>query len=294
MSTPEPPPYPGDTGPEGSNDLPSYGSVQPPSEPPQAGGPPGGSVPPPPPPPPPPGAPPEPPGPTGSFSPPDAIAWGWRKFTENVGPILIAALVAVAITVLVGIVGSIITALLGGGPMGDVNNMRTQFEMGFGDQTGGWADVPAQILQSVVGTALGAVFAKAALDVADGQPFNLFAAFGKINFVNVIVLSLIVGAATVVGLFLCVLPGLAVMFLTYLSTYALVDGDGQSPIDAIKTSVRLISANLAESFLLALLNVLVIIAGVIARCVGLFVALPVTVLATAYAYRAFSGRPVAA
>jgi uncharacterized membrane protein len=77
-----------------------------------------------------------------------------------------------------------------------------------------------------------------------------------------------------------------------LATYALVDGDGQSPIDAIKTSGRLVSANVGSSLLLAILNFLVIIAGVIALCVGLFVAIPITILATAYAYRTFSGRPV--
>jgi uncharacterized membrane protein len=286
MSTPEPPSYPGDPKPEGAGDLPSYGSIQPPP-----GGPEG--TPPPPPPPPPPGAPVGPPGPI-DFSAPEAIAWGWRKFTENVGPVLIAGLATLGIVLVAGVVGAAITALLGGETPRVGFDTAPGMGMGLAEQTPGWEAIPSQVLQTVVGTAVSAVFAKAALEVADGKPFNLFAAFGKVNFGNVIVLSLIVGAATILGFVLCILPGIVVAFLTYLATYALVDGDGQSPIEAIKSSVRLISSNVANSLLLAVLNILVVIAGAIALCVGLFVALPVTVLATAYAYRAFTGRPVAA
>ena len=285
MSTPEPPPYPGDPQPEGGNDLPSYGSLQPPND--------FGSTPPPPP-PPPPGPPVGPPGAADAFSPPDAIAWAWRKFTENVGPILLAGLVALGIFLVVGVVGTILTTMLGGETPRLGLDSAPGMGMGLTDQTPGLAEIPSQLLQMVVGTAVSAVFAKAALEVADGQRFDLFAAFGKVNFVNVAILSVLVGVATIIGFVLCILPGIVVMFLTYLATYALVDGEGQSPIEAIKTSARLVSSNVGASLLLAVLNFLVLIAGVLALCVGLFVAIPVTVLATAYAYRAFSGRPVAA
>lgn len=282
MSTPEPPPYPGDPQPEGTNDLPSYGSVQPPGDT-------GGAAPPPPPPPAGPGAPLT----SGGFSAPEAIAWGWRRFTENVGPVLLAALFAVAVFIAVGVVGTLVTAVLGG------NSPRMGFDQGFGmgfgmaEQTPGFADIPSQVLQNVAGAMVSALFAKAALDVADGAPFNLFGAFGRLNFVNVLVLGLLLGIATTIGFLLCILPGIVIAFLTFLSTYALVDGEGQSPIEAIKTSYRLVTANLGESLLLILLCILVVIAGALALCVGLLVALPVTTLATAYAYRWFSGRPVA-
>lgn len=286
MSTPEPPPYPGDPKPEGTGDLPSYGSIQPP---------PGSaeSTPPPPPPPPPPGAPVGPPGPV-AFSAPEAIGWGWRKFTQNVGPILLGVLAVGGVFLVVMVIGTVITMALGGETPRVGLETGPGMGMGLTDSTPGAAEIPAQLLQMVAGTAVGAVFAKAVLEVADGQPFNLFGAVGKINWLNVLLLSLIVGAATTVGLILCVIPGLVIMFLTYLATYALVDGDGQSPIEAIKQSVSLVSANVANSLLLAILNILVLIAGAIALCVGLLVAGPVTALATAYAYRAFSGRPVAA
>ena len=94
MTTNEPPPYPGDSEPgatpppSGSgesptSDLPSYGSVPPPA----------GETPPPPPPPPP-----APGGSAEGFSATDAIGWGWRKFTENVGPILLGVLIVFVVT----------------------------------------------------------------------------------------------------------------------------------------------------------------------------------------------------
>lgn len=274
MSTPEPPPFPGDSTPESSGDLPSYGSVPPP---PDAPGGPGGSVPPPPPPPPP-----TPPSYTQEFSPAEAIAWGWRKFTENTGPVILAMLVLLGVTLVLGFVSS----MLGGGfSAGGPTPGEFQIE------STGPGQFVAQLIQSAVSIMLGGVAAKAALEVTEGKPFDFFGAFGKVNIVQLLIAGVLVGIATLIGFVLLIIPGLIIMFLTYLTTYAIVDGD-RSAIDGIKHSVKLISDNVGSALLLALLNILVVIAGAIALCVGLIVAIPVTMFATAYAYRSFNGQPV--
>ncbi|HKY57712.1 MAG TPA: hypothetical protein VJL80_06720 [Aeromicrobium sp.] len=274
MSTPEPPPFPGDSTPESSGDLPSYGSVPPP---PDAPGGPGGSVPPPPPPPPP-----APPSYTQEFSPAEAIAWGWRKFTENTGPVILAMLVLLGVTLVLGFVSS----MLGGGfSAGGPTPGEFQIE------STGPGQFVAQLIQSAVSIMLGGVAAKAALEVTEGKPFDFFGAFGKVNIVQLLIAGVLVGIATLIGFVLLVIPGLIIMFLTYLTTYSIVDGD-RSAIDGIKHSVKLISDNVGSALLLALLNILVVIAGAIALCVGLIVAIPVTMFATAYAYRSFNGQPV--
>jgi uncharacterized membrane protein len=274
MSTPEPPPYPGDSNSgdqnSGSSDLPTYGSVPAPETP--------GAVPPPP-----------PPGPapvvSGPFSAPDAIAWGWSKFSQNVGPVLIASVVIFGASIVLGILTS---ALTGGfsqtSPMGPGS-------LSFSAMSAG--SFVGQLIQTVVGLVLTGVAAKAALEVADGKPYDFFGAFGKVNYLNLIVGSLLVGLVVLVGFILLVIPGLIALFLTYLTTYSLVD-DGKSPIDAIKHSVSLVSANLGGAFVLAILNVVVVIAGFIALCVGVLVAVPVTMFSSAYAYRFFNGQPIAA
>ncbi len=71
-------------------------------------------------------------------------------------------------------------------------------------------------------------------------------------------------------------------------------GQGQSPIDALKSSYELVRANLAET---ALLYILVSVAASIgaALCgVGMLVAVPLGMLATAFMYRRLQGQPVAA
>lgn len=253
--------------------MPSYGSVPPPPDPP--GGP-GGPVPPPPPPPAPPSY------SAQGFSAPEAIAWGWRKFTENVGAVILAMLAILAISLVLGFVGN----MLGGGFT--ANGTPGQFQL----ESAGVGELLAQLLQSVVSIVLGGVAAKAALEVTEGKPFDFFGAFGRVNLVQLVLAALIVGIATLIGFILLIVPGLIVMFLTYLTTYAVVDAD-RSAIEGIKHSVRLTTQNVGPALMLGALNVLVVIAGVIALCVGLIVALPVTIFATAYAYRAFNGQPVA-
>jgi uncharacterized membrane protein len=257
--------------------MPAYGSVPPP---PDAPGGPGGAVPPPPPPPPPP---PAPPSSAAGFSAPEAIAWGWRKFTENVGAVILAVLAILAIYIVVGIA----SWALGGG-----FSARSPMQGPLQFESAGPGQFLAQLIQSVVGITLGGVAAKAALEVTEGKPFDFFAAFGKVNLVQLIIAAVLVGFATILGFVLLVIPGLIVVFLTFLTTYAIVDDD-KSAIDGIKHSVKLASENVGDALLLLLFNFLVIIAGVIALCVGLVVAVPVTVFATAYAYRSFNGQPIA-
>lgn len=150
------------------------------------------------------------------------------------------------------------------------------------------------ILANIVIIVGGAVIARGALDVASGEPFDFGAAFGKINVANVIIASIIVSVLVAVGLILLVIPGVVAAFLTYFTQYFIVDDQAVSPIEAIGNSVKLVSANVGDSLLLAVLNLLVLVAGAIALGVGLLVAYPVVILASAYAYRKFHGQPVAA
>ena len=277
MTTNEPPPYPGDSDPaptppppgsgeSPTSDLPSYGSVPPPA----------GETPPPPPPPPP-----APGGSAEGFSATDAIGWGWRKFTENVGPILLGVLIVFVVTVVANILAGIASGG-GGSPFGPD---AMEFSV---------AGFLANIVATAVSVVLSAVFARAALDVVDGRPFDFMGAFGRLNFVNVLIAALLVSVIVTIGFILLIIPGLVALFLTYFTTLFVVDDDAESPVKAVGDSVKLISSNVGDSLLLALLSILVLIAGAIALLVGLIVAYPVTALAAAYAYRSFRGQPVAA
>lgn len=275
MTTHEPPPPPDDSEPEGSpppgdsgesatSGLPSYGSVTPPE---------GSAPPPPPPPPPPPGAPDQ------AFSAPDAIGWGWRKFTAQPLPIIIGGAV--------WLIAYFLVSFVGGAAAG-------QSAYGMGGMGFSLSALVLGIVVATVAFTVGAFVARGALDVADGRDFDLGAAIGKVNVVNVVITALLVAVATQIGLLLLVIPGIVVSFLCWFALFYVVEDDATSPVDAITESVKLVSSRVGDSLLLALLGFLVMIAGAIALVVGLAVAYPIVLLASAYAYRRFRGQPVAA
>ncbi|MCW2751883.1 MAG: hypothetical protein JWR83_2993 [Aeromicrobium sp.] len=279
MTTNEPPPYPGDSNPA-SNDLPSYGSVPvPPSEQPPAATP-TGSVPPPP-----PGGTPPPLVPGGSsFSAGDAIGYGWRKFGQNAGPILLATLLLIVASIAVSAIAGAITG------SGFDGTAMTTDGGSIGFSAGG---LVAQIITSVVGFIIGAGITRGALDITEGRKFNLAAAFGKLNLGNVLLTSLLVGIVEAIGFALLFIPGVIVAFFTIFAVYFVVDKD-TSPIESVTSSFNLIKANAGDTILMILLSIAVVILGVIALCVGIFVAIPVVTIGWAYAYKTFLGEPVAA
>lgn len=268
MTTNEPPPVPTDP-PSPTSDLPSYGSVPLP---------PSGSVPPPP-----PGGMPPPVPAGGSFSPADAIAYGWRKFGQNAGPILLAALLLIVVSVAVSLIAGAVTG------SGFDSSAMTTDNGSIGFSASGFI---AQIITSVVSFIIGAGITRGALDITEGHKFNLATAFGKLNVINVVLTSLLVGIMTAVGFVLLVIPGLLVTFFTIFAIYFVVDKD-TSPVESVKSSFNLIKANLGSTILMILLSIAVVILGLIALCVGVFVAIPVVTIAWAYAYKTFLGEPVA-
>ncbi len=285
MTTNDPPQYPGaDPGDSDSTNRPPDGSgVSEPSGPPSYGSapPPEGGQPPPPP-PPPPSTPGRYDGTDRAFSAPDAISWGWAKFKENVGQLLLAVLIIIGVAIVVGIVSSIIAPSNGMYGTGG-------FELSVGSLIG---SLIVNAIGGAVEFVVSVAIARAVIDVTEGQKFEIGPAFGRINVANAAIAGLILGALYAIGFALFFLPGLIVAFFAYFTSYFVAEGT--SPVDAIKESFGLVAANLGDSLLLAILSILVIIAGVIALCVGIFVAIPITMLAAGYAYRKFRGQPVAA
>jgi hypothetical protein len=241
--------------------------------------PPAGETPPPP--PPPPSA---PGGSAEEFSAPAAIGWGWEKFKDNVGQSLLTMLIFVVVSAVLGGIASLITS--GGGMMYPGG---TSLDLNGGDLV--WTFI-VSVLVSAATYVVTVAIARATIDVTNGESLDIGGAFGKISMPNALVAGLIVGALTQIGFTLFVLPGIIVTFFAYFTAYFVADG--ASPVDGLQKSFSLIGANIGNALILAILSIGVIILGVIALCVGVFVAAPVTFFASAYAYRRFQGQAVAA
>src|SRR5690606_15383795 len=90
------------------------------------------------------------------------------------------------------------------------------------------------------------------------------------------------------GLIGFIIGAFVVAFFLYWTQYFVVDRN-MTATDAIVSSFNAIKSDGGNLFTLAVLNVLILVVGALALFVGLFVAIPVTTLASVYAYRAITG-----
>ncbi len=292
--------------PEEPNQDPGLGGASPdPSSPSSPPPPPGGQYPPPPPPggqyppPPPPGGqypPPPPPGgqypppPSGAYSgyppvnastsrPPfsatEALGYGWRGFTANIGPLIAIALVLLVISL--------------------ASNLVTR-----GVDT--WLlSLTVSILVLFIQLVISLGLIRAALIIVDGGRPTIDDVLSARDVGPYILASVIVYSAVLIGAIFCLLPGLVVGFLLYFYGYAIVDrkvdavttAPKADPIGAIRASFEVVTRNVGPIILVALLCIVANVVGALLCLVGLLVSLPVTFLASAYTWRYFSGGRIA-
>ncbi|RYP87201.1 hypothetical protein EKO23_06205 [Nocardioides guangzhouensis] len=223
------------------------------------------------------GAPPSGPGP---YSPTDAIAYGFNKFKDNAGAFLLLALIAIGTSFAISIVGGIITG-------GDALFTWDQNGFDFNPLAG-----IVNILSQIAYTLFGAALIRGAFDAVDGREVSVGSMFERWDKLQIIVVALIVSVLTTIGLVLCLLPGFAVIFLTWFAAYFVVDR-GEDAVSALKSSFQFTTSNFGTVFVFALLGFLVFLLGLIACVVGLLVAYPTVAIGAAYTYRRLQNQPTA-
>lgn len=87
-----------------------------------------------------------------------------------------------------------------------------------------------------------------------------------------------------VGFVLLIIPGIILALTFGLGKYLVIDR-GLGPVEALKESRRITKGSRLKLFLLMLVIILLNIVGTIAFLVGLFVTVPVSLLALVHAYR---------
>ena len=323
MSEPPVPPSnfppPGNVPPPGSYPPPPPGAYPPPppgyGPPPGWGPPPPGAYPPPPPgayPPPgfypPPGSyPPPPPAEGGYFPPPpgfgppvnrysvgEGLSWAWQKFSKNAVPLVVATLVFWLIGFLLNLASGQVLQAVSPETFTEYDTPGGILETTTSTMSGsGFAVlILATIVQILVKGAIASAGYGGLLDIANGQQVSIGSFFRPRNIVAVVVAGLIVDILTIVGLFACILPGLAVMVFTWFTTVAIVDRN-LSPIDGIKASVDVVKKNFGSVLLAGLTFFALILVGALLCGVGLLVTVPVAYLLLVYTYRRLSGGSVA-
>lgn len=309
-SDPNQPPTP--PGGEGVTPPPAQPPTGPPAPPPPLAG---GQVPPAAPPPgpgaPPPGAvPPGYPAAAGvpqntGFSVSNAFTFGWKKFQENLGPWIIAALVAWLIMVVLFGIYVVFTSVATAGATITSNPVTGQVEIS-GGGTAAWFLIVGPLwtaLIMLVEIIIGAQFVRAALETArKGKiEFEVFTRTENLPSVVIgaIILAVIyfilglIGIIPILGWLVLFIGTIVVAFFSQFFVYFILDKSA-SPVDGIRQSVTFVNQNLATIIVLFLASMVALFIGAILCGIGLLVAIPVTVMAHAYTYRYLTGEGVSA
>lgn len=300
---------------------------QPPATPPPPPGPPPAAPPPPPGPPPgqPPAAPPPPPGGYGAPPPPpqppappggygapppqgytpyqgapvagqqgnidigSAFSWAIKKFQQYLVPILVLGAFVFAVR--------LVQALVSGAIIDAVSPEECS--------TGFFGEVCARSFwQAMVGAIVVAIIfgildflvrigiTRAALKTTVGKAPEISDITTGENLGPYILTAIVTGLAIIVGLVLCIIPGLIAAFLLAFAPLLALD-KGMGVGEAIKKSVEMTTQNVVPCILLAIINAVAAFLSGILFGVFAIVVVPLALLITAHVYRQILTEPIA-
>lgn len=194
----------------------------------------------------------------------DALNYGWKAFTNQVGFFIGLVLVSA----LVFIVPDLIIQSI------------------FGNT--GVASFILKILLRIVAIFVVMVITRFSLDIYDrgaADTSRISSLFGLL--LPYLGGRILAGLIVFLGLILLIIPGIFAAYVLYFVGYLIVDR-GLGPITALKESHRVTDGNKLDLFLFSLALLVINILGMIPLGLGLFITIPVSIMATAYVYRQVS------
>lgn len=147
-----------------------------------------------------------------------------------------------------------------------------------------FAYIILNVVMFIVNSIIAMGLIKVTLELIDKKKPKFSDLFYVKPLVNFILGSLIRGVITFIGFILFIIPGIIFSIRLQYVTYLIVDKN-LSPVEAVKKSWNMTKGNTWNLFFLGILLFLVNILGVILLLVGLFITVPLTMLATAFVYR---------
>lgn len=123
---------------------------------------------------------------------------------------------------------------------------------------------------------------RAVLDVLDGEPVR--GPYAGWRLTAVLPTALLLATALTVATVFLVLPAIVLMFLTRYAVLFVVDRR-LNPFEAVLASARLVTSRVTSELGFAVRSVLLLLLGAAACGIGLYVAVPVVLVAQALRYR---------
>jgi hypothetical protein len=196
-----------------------------------------------------------------------AISYGWNKFTQNVGPLIVAYLLILVVAAIINGIGFAIDSFV----LRLIINLIAIF-------------IVAAISFGLV---------RISLKIVNGQPVEISDAMPSgPQVVPYALTAILVQIIVTIGLYLCVIPGLIAALFLWFAQFAVIDENLQ-PGDAIKRSIDLVKPHWGGVLGFMVVAVLINVVGAILCLVGLLVTAPLTTVAAAHVFKSLKGEPVA-
>lgn len=194
-----------------------------------------------------------------------ALGYGWNKFVQYIGQIILIVLVIFVIQGIFFAISRIIGA----------DNSVGALVVGQAVAIVGW----------VIGLILQAGLIRAGLAITNGQAPEVGMLFQTANLGSFIIATILVGLLFFVGFLACCVGMIVVAIFTLFYGYFVIDRSAQ-PVDSISSSFRLVKDNLGQVILFAIVVFFL-------NLITCGLAVGVTQIATAHAYRSLTGQPIA-
>jgi len=212
------------------------------------------------------------------WSPVEAVTYGFEKVkADPAGLILPIFAVAVAQGVPNGVFGAVASAL----------------EQNDAPGIGAGVRFVSMIVGVLITAFLTGGMLSFLLKVVRGEEYALGDVFsGGRFFVPMLIVSIVTGFASGVGMMLCVVPGIIVALGLQFSSLLVVDR-GLDPIEAVKESWRITEGHKMNLFIYALIGIGVVIAGFMVCCIGVIGSQTILAVGTVFIYDRIAGGGVA-
>jgi len=198
----------------------------------------------------------------GSFS------YGWGKFSQYAGALIVAVLVMWVLNLIVQAIGFAFDSLV----------LRLVFGL------------LAVLVSAVASFGLTNV----SLKIVNGQPVEISDAFPTGPRVGAYAITaILIQIIVTIGLYLCIIPGVIAAVFLWFGHFVVLDED-VAPGDAISRAASLVQGNFGSVLGFIILALLINLVGAILCLVGLLVTIPMTTVAAAYVYKGLKGQAAAA
>jgi uncharacterized membrane protein len=197
------------------------------------------------------------------FSRDEAIKFGWQAAMDNLGFFIRALIIIFVVSLTFSVIGKLT------------------------EKSYPFISLAANIIYTFFSLMFGIGLIKIYLKIFDSQEPELSdLTFGmNLNlFLSYLVVSLLYTLIIIGGLILFIFPGIYWAIQFQFCTYLVID-KGMGPVEALKKSSALTKGVKWDLFVLGILLLLIILLGILALFIGLFVAIPLTMMAVTFVYR---------